>query len=116
LRDPADQGRLLGTPGGSKPPQTDAGEAEKYYSPSSEIAESMDVENALRRVADDQKRLAFRLHMDRVPYKSTRKPCIAKALGIDEKTAREWIKEVKAFLPTTREVQDLIESRRRAAP
>jgi hypothetical protein len=82
----------------------------------SEIVENMDVENVLRLITDDQKRLAFRLHMDGVPFKSKKACSIASSLGISEKTAREWIKEVQALLATTREVQDLIEARRRAAP
>lgn len=116
LREPAGHDRLLDTSGDGELPRPDAGAAESYHDPSSEIAENMDVENVLRRVADAQKRLAFRLHMDGVPYKSTKTPSIATAMGIDEKTAREWIKEVKALLSTTPEVQDLIESRRTAAP
>ncbi len=47
-------------------------------------------------IEDDQKRLAFRLYMDDVPFKSKKHHSIAKALGIDEKTARLWIEEIKA--------------------
>ncbi len=49
-------------------------------------------------IKDDQKRLAFRLYMDDVPFKSKKHHSIAKALGIDEKTARLWIEEIKAQL------------------
>ena len=49
-------------------------------------------------IKDDQKRLAFRLYMDDVPFKSKKHQSIAKALGIDEKTARLWIEELKAQL------------------
>jgi DNA-directed RNA polymerase specialized sigma24 family protein len=49
-------------------------------------------------ITDDQKRLAFRLYMDDVPFKSKKHHSIAKALGIDEKTARLWIEEIKAQL------------------
>ena len=49
-------------------------------------------------IKDDRKRLAFRLYMDDVPFKSKRHHSIAKALGIDEKTARLWIEEIKAQL------------------
>lgn len=49
-------------------------------------------------IKDDQKRLAFRLYMDDVPFKSKKHHSIAKALGIDEKTARLWIEETKAQL------------------
>lgn len=85
------------------------------YDPSSLIAENADVESVLQRIPDGRKRLAFRLYMDGIPYKSKKTRSIASALGIEEKTAREWIKEVLALLPTTPEVQDLIEARR-AAP
>jgi hypothetical protein len=36
--------------------------------------------------------------MDDVPFKSKKHHSIAKALGIDEKTARLWIEEIKAQL------------------
>ncbi len=49
-------------------------------------------------IADDRKRLAFRLFMDELPFKSTRSDSIAKALGIDESTARQWIKEIQVQL------------------
>jgi len=49
-------------------------------------------------IKDDQKRLAFRLYMDDVPFKSKKHHSIAKALGVDEKTARLWIEEIKAQL------------------
>ena len=49
-------------------------------------------------IADDRKRLAFRLFMDELPFKSTRSNSIAKALGIDESTARQWIKEIQVQL------------------
>ena len=49
-------------------------------------------------IADDRKRLAFRLFMDELPFKSTRSNSIAEALGIDESTARQWIKEIQAQL------------------
>jgi len=49
-------------------------------------------------VPDERKRLAFRLFMDELPFKSKKSASIAKALDIDEKTAREWIEEVQALL------------------
>ncbi len=49
-------------------------------------------------IADDRKRQAFRLFMDGLPFKSIKSDSIAKALGIDEKTARQWIKEVRTHL------------------
>ena len=45
-------------------------------------------------VPDDRKRLAFHLHLDGVPFKSKRSASIAKALGVSERTARKWVKEV----------------------
>jgi hypothetical protein len=33
-----------------------------------------------------------------VPFKSKKSDSIAKALGIDEKTARQWIEEIQALL------------------
>ena len=58
------------------------------YNPSSTIAESLDVEDVLQRIPDGRKRLAFRLFMDDIPYKSKKTRSIAKALGIEDKTAR----------------------------
>ena len=46
-----------------------------------------------RHIPDWQKRLAFRLHMDGVPYKSKKGLSIAKALGISDKTAGTWVRE-----------------------
>lgn len=48
------------------------------------------VEQVLSRVTDERKRLAFRLHID-----GATPPSIAKALGIDPKTARSWLEEIK---------------------
>ena len=47
--------------------------------------------------------------MNDVPYKSKRKDVdsIAKALGISEKTAREWIKEVRKTLAEDENVRQL---------
>jgi hypothetical protein len=61
--------------------------------------ETLDVDRFLEaNVPDYKKRLAFRLYMDRVPYKSTRGDSIEKTVGIDESTARKWIKEVQEQL------------------
>jgi hypothetical protein len=60
--------------------------------------EERNVESVLQLVKDDRKRLAFRLYMEGVPHKSSRSHSIAEALGIDEKTARQWVKEVQSFL------------------
>ena len=48
----------------------------------------------VRDVPDSRKRLALRLHLDGVPCKSKRGPSIAEALGVSERTARQWVKEV----------------------
>lgn len=64
--------------------------------------EQMDVDRLLKKhVPDERKRLAFRLFMDDVPHKTKRKATthsIADALGIDESTARAWVKEVTEIL------------------
>lgn len=46
-------------------------------------------------VPDLRKRLAFGLHLDGAPYESAKGVSIAKALGINEATARDWVDEVK---------------------
>jgi hypothetical protein len=67
----------------------------------SHIEEHLDVETALEAIADPKKRLAFRLHMDGVPAKSTKSLSISKALGISDKTARLWIEEAQELLKQT---------------
>ncbi len=62
------------------------------------IDEEIDVEAALEHIEHPRKRLAFRLFMDGVPFKSTKGPSIEKALGISERTAREWVKEAQEIL------------------
>jgi hypothetical protein len=71
--------------------------------------EQIDVNHILECVPDYRKRLAFQLFMDYVPYKSKRKDVtsIAGALGISEKTAREWIKEVRELLEDNANVKQL---------
>ena len=64
-----------------------------YAPPSEQIDRFLEIN-----IADDRKRLAFRLFMDELPFKSTRSNSIAKALGIDESTARQWIKEMQVQL------------------
>ena len=66
--------------------------------PWQEVDEQMDVERVLALVTNDQKRLAFRLHMEDVPMESTKKASIVKALGVSRKTAEKWIEEVRALL------------------
>jgi hypothetical protein len=62
--------------------------------------EEIDVESVLANVTDYRKRLAFRLYMDDVPFKSKKANSIAKALGISDKTAEHWIGEVQELLKT----------------
>jgi len=63
------------------------------------LLESIDVERALARITDYRKRLAFRYHMERVPFGGTKGTVsIAEALNIDRKTAEHWVAEVRAEL------------------
>jgi hypothetical protein len=64
------------------------------------ICEKLDVEAALSQIKDPKKRLAFRLFMDDVPFKSTKGPSIEKALDISERTARKWVGEAQEILKT----------------
>lgn len=77
------------------------------------LNENLDVENILEQVTDPRKRLAFRLFMDGVPFKSKKSASIAEALGISEKTAREWVKEVQDLLSSVPAAQELLQSRAR---
>ena len=65
-----------------------------------DVDERINVEGILDCVRNPDKRMAFHLFMDGVPYKSKKKnvESIAQALGISEKTAREWVKEVRQLL------------------
>jgi RNA polymerase sigma factor (sigma-70 family) len=65
------------------------------------LDEKLDVDTALEAITDSRKRLAFRLFMDGLPFKSTRSRSIADALGISEKTARVWIAEAQELLKQT---------------
>jgi hypothetical protein len=85
----------------------DASPERATYDPSlfdgvNDFIDQLDVDRLLKKhVPDDRKRLAFRLFMDDVPFKTKRKATthsIAHALGIDESTARAWIKEVTEIL------------------
>src|SRR5581483_12467513 len=66
-----------------------------------ELDWKLDVDLALEVINDPQKRLAFRLFMDGLPYKSTRSRSIAEALGINEKKARERVAEAQELLKQT---------------
>jgi DNA-directed RNA polymerase specialized sigma24 family protein len=65
-----------------------------------DVDERINVKGILDCVRNPDKRMAFHLFMDGVPYKSKKKnvESIAQALGISEKTAREWVKEVRQLL------------------
>ena len=65
-----------------------------------DMDEKINVERILDCVSNPSKRMAFHLYMDGVPYKTKKKnvESIAQALDISEKTARDWVKEVRQLL------------------
>lgn len=65
---------------------------------SNPLEDEVHAESVLMTVTDVRKRLAFRLHMDDVPYQSKKTDSIAKALGVSAKTIEKWIGEVKQQL------------------
>lgn len=75
--------------------------------------QQIDVARVLERVCDYRKRLAFHLFMDGVPYKSKRSDVytIAQALGVSEKTARDWVEEVRQLLQDDERVKFLKEGK-----
>jgi hypothetical protein len=75
------------------------------------LGESMDVEAILEQVTDERKRLAFRLFMDGVPFKSSKSRSIEEALDVSERTARDWVKEVQDLLSSVPAVQDILKAR-----
>lgn len=56
------------------------------------------VEAALEEIDDPPKRLALRLLMDGVPFKSVKGPSIEEALGVSERTIRNWVREAEEIL------------------
>jgi DNA-directed RNA polymerase specialized sigma24 family protein len=66
--------------------------------PHQELDEQMDVERVLSNVTDERKRLAFRLFMENYPLESKKTTSIAMVLGVNAKTAGQWIEEVRAQL------------------
>jgi hypothetical protein len=71
--------------------------------------ERINVEGILDCVKDPRKRLAFHLYMEGFPYKTKRKNVvsIAQALSVSEKTARDWVEEVRQNLEENEGVQHL---------
>ena len=65
-----------------------------------ETDQQIDVNRVLERILDPRKRLAFHLFMNDVPYHSKRTgvTSIAQALGISDRTARDWVEEVRQQL------------------
>lgn len=74
-----------------------------------DLDEKLDVTRVLERIADPRKRLAFYLYMNDIPYYSKKKEVhsIARALNISDKTARNWVEEVRLELKTDAKVQYL---------
>lgn len=70
-----------------------------------DIDELIDVKRLLSTITNEKKRLAFYLHMDRIPIHSTKGPSIAEALGVDRKTVGNWISEVQEQLSQHKEVK-----------
>jgi hypothetical protein len=73
---------------------------ESFDSENPSISEYAYVEEILSRIVDDDKRLAFRLHMEEVPVKSKRTMSISKALNKSDTTIETWIKEIQKQLKT----------------
>lgn len=78
--------------------------------------EQIDVNRILESIPSYKKRLAFRLYMDDVPFKSNKGNSIAKAVGVSERTVRAWIEEIEADLKQNKEVQELLKTRTGAKP
>ena len=81
-----------------------------------EQEQMIDVKRILMSIPDIRKRLAFVLHMEQVPADSKKVKSIARACGVNEKTAREWIDEVVAFLRSKDAVNELRELKSGAKP
>lgn len=74
-----------------------------------DVDEMIDVKRILATIPNEKKRLAFYLYMDHVPIHSTKGYSIAEALGVDRKTVKKWITEVRNQLSQLKEVK-LLES------
>lgn len=75
--------------------------------------ETITVQQILDRVPDCRKRLAFHWYMNGYSHGSERVgvPSIASALGISEKTARKWVKEIQDLLAKNEAVKSLTNAR-----
>jgi len=62
------------------------------------LEEERHVESVLALIPDDEKRMAFRLHMQGIPLKSKRTVSISSLLRKDPSTVKIWIEEVQAQL------------------
>ena len=87
----------------------------KQHETSRSLDEELDVETILETVTDYRKRLAFRLSMEKVPFKSKKSasPSIAEVLDISERTARKWVKEVQELLSSAPAAQELLQLKTR---
>jgi transcriptional antiterminator len=67
------------------------------------------VKHILERIPDPRKRLAFYLYMNDVPYHSKKKNVhtIAQALNVSDRTARDWVEEVRESLENDQDIQYL---------
>jgi hypothetical protein len=74
-----------------------------------EANQQLDVNRILERVSDPRKRLAFYLFMNGVPYHSKRDgvTSIAQTLDISDRTAREWVDEVRQQLQNDDDIKYL---------
>jgi hypothetical protein len=74
-----------------------------------ETYERIDVKRIFDRITDPRKRLAFYLYMNDFPYHSKKKgvQTIAQALNISDRTARDWVEEVRQFLENDEDIQYL---------
>jgi len=78
-----------------------------------DLDEEIDVKRILGTISDERKRLAFHLFMNGAPYKTKKEhvESIAEALNISERTAREWVKEVRLSLAKNDGVKHLMKSK-----
>ncbi len=64
-----------------------------------QVEADLAIERLLECVPDSRKRLAYRLHLKGIPAKSSKGTIsISRAMGVSDKTARQWIDEVDALI------------------